>query len=264
MSISKMDLTSWNLSNGKTTLNAFFASDAESAVLEGDRINLAPKVASVFTDLSGNMPADNNPMVTIGGDDKPKIKFDVHLQEQVTTISAANPSLNPSDKTINIYIVNPSNHKLDRIENETVVQTGIDTAQTPLNGVVWTMDMTIPRGGALNQDPYWRSMEFKYRIPIYTNMGSYVNRVAGSFTINSDTYLSTSNKVTFLVEWVNAPKGGVRSNKGRAVGTGAYIYKAELNCKFNPNPNLDEKTRDRFNSSDSYEKTETFGIRRKK
>ena len=264
MSISKTDLNMWNLSNGMTTLNALFKPDDAAAVMEGDRIKLAPKAASVFTDLSGNMPAENNPKVTIGGDGNPKIKFDVHLQNPVTTISAANPSLNPSNKTINIYIVNPISHKLDRIENETIVQTGIDTTQTPLNGIVWTMDMTIPRGGALNQAPYWRSMQFKYNIPIYTNMGNFVNKLSGSFIVDSDAYLSTNNKVTFLVEWVNAPKGGVRSSKGRAVGTGAYIYKALLDCKFNPNPNLDEKTRKRFDSSDSYEKTESFGIRRKK
>ena len=66
------------------------------------------------------------------------------------------------------------------------------------------------------------------------------------------------------MEWVNAPNGGVRSQQGRAVGTGAYIYKAELECKFLPNPDLDEKTRDRFRTSNSYDKTETFGIRRTK
>jgi hypothetical protein len=97
-------------------------------------------------------------------------------------------------------------------------------------------------------------------------MGGFVNRASGTFTVDSDTYYSTNNKVTFFVEWVNAPNGGVRSQQGRAVGTGAYIYKAELECKFYPNsdPNLDEKTKKRFDTSDSYDKTESFGIRRVK
>ena len=210
------------------------------------------------------MPADNNPKVTIGGDGNPKIKFDIHLENQVATVSAATPSLIPSQKTINVYIVNPSNHKLDRIEDGFVVQAGIDTNVTPLTGVVWTMDMTVPRGGALNQPAYWRSLKVKYNIPIYTNMGSFVNRISDTFTVDSDTYYATNNKVTFFVEWVNAPKGGVRSQQGRAVGTGAYIYKAELECKFFPNPDQDQKTKDRFSTSNSYDKTETFGIRRMK
>ena len=264
MNISKTDISMWNLANSRTTLNALFQPETEAAVMEGDRINLAPKTASAFTDMSGNMPADNNPKVTIGGDSKPKIKFDIHLQTPVTTVSASNPSLNPSNKTINLYIVNPVNHKLDRIEGDAVVQTGIDTMATPLNGIVWTMDLTVPRGGALNQPAYWRSLKVKYNIPIYTNIGNFVNRISGDFMVNSDAYYSTNNKITFFVEWVNAPKGGIRSNKGRAVGSGAYIYKAEMDCKFYPNPDLDQETKDRFDSSDSYEKTETFGIRRKK
>ena len=264
MNISKADLSRWSLTNDATTLNAIFTSDALAAVMEGDRINLAPKTASVFADKGGNTPADNNPKVTIGGDDNPKIKFDIHLKEPVTDISASNPSLIPSNKTINLYIVNPSNHKLDRIENGVVVQTGIDTMVTPLNGAIWTMDLTVPRGGAMNQPAYWRSLKVKYSLPIYTNMGSFVNRLAGSFTVDSDTYYSSNNKVTFFVEWVNAPNGGIRSQQGRAVGTGAYIYKAELDCKFLPNAGLDQKTRERFDTSNSYDKTETFGIRRKK
>jgi hypothetical protein len=262
--VHKIDLTGWNFSNQSLTINAVYKPEAEIAVMEGDRINLAPKTASAFTDLSNNMPADDNPKVTIGGEGNPKIKFDIHLQKPITTVSSADPSLIPSNKTINLYVVNPSNHKLDRIEKGAVVQTGIDTTVTPLNGVVWTMDLTVPRGGSLNQPAYWRSLKVKYSLPIYTNMGSFVNRLSGTFTVDSDVYYSTNNKVTFFVEWVNAPKGGVRSQQGREIGTGAYIYKAELNCKFLPNADLDAKTKKRFESSNSYDKTETFGIRRLK
>ena len=246
VNISKADLSGWNLASNNTALIALFPSESPIAVMEGDRINLAPKTASAFMDLSGNMPADNNPKVTIGGDGNPKIKFDIHLQEPITTVSSSKPSLLPSDKAINLYIVNPNNHKLDRIENGSIVQSGIDTTVTPLNGVVWTMDLTVPRGGSLNQPAYWRSLKVKYSLPIYTNMGNYVNRISGTFIVDSDTHYSTNNKVTFFVEWVNAPKNGVRSHQGRAVGTGAYIYKAELKCKFLPNANLDEKTKKRF------------------
>jgi hypothetical protein len=264
MNISKIDLIGWSLSNGGTTLNALFTSDAASAVMEGDRINLAPKTASAFMDKNGNRPAENNPKVTIGGEGNPKIKFDIHLASQVTTVSAATPSLIPSKKTINVYVVNPATHKLDRIEDGAVVQTGIDTLVTPLTGAVWTMDLTVPRGGPLSQPAYWRSLKVKYSIPIYSNLGNFVNRASGTFTVDSDVYYSANNKVTFFVEWVNAPNGGIRSQQGRAVGTGAYIYKAELECKFYPNPNQDEKNRERFNTSNSYDKTETFGIRRLK
>ena len=262
LSIAKIDIAGFGLTSGKTVLNALYSSDAVAAVMEGDRINLAPNTASAFMDKNGNRPAEHNPKVTVGGESNPKIKFDLHLLNQVAEVSSHNVSLNNSSKTINLYIVNPNNHKLDRIEKGVVVETGIDTTVTPLTGAIWMLDMTVPRGGALNEPAYWRSLQVKYNIPIYTNLGSYVNRATGNFTVNSDEYFSTSNKVTFFVEWVNAPVGGVRSQQGRAVGTGAYIYKAELECKFLPNPTLDMKTRERFDSKDSFEKTERFGIKR--
>jgi len=264
MNIARGDLTGWSLSNGGTVLNGVFSDESLAAVMEGDRINLAPKSASAFTDKNGNMPAENNPKVTIGGDGNPKIKFDIHLNSQVTTVSASSPSLIQSTETMNIYVVNPSNRKLDRIKDGKIVQTGIDTAVTPLTGAVWTMDLTVPRGGALNEAAYWRSLKVNYNIPIYTNMGSFVNRMSGNFMVDSDTYYSTNNKITFFVEWVNAPKGGIRSQQGRAVGTGAYIYKAELECKFFPNPDQDEKIRSRFSTTNDFDQTETFGIRRTK
>lgn len=262
LSIAKIDIAGFGLTSGKTVLNALYNADAVAAVMEGDRINLAPNTASAFMDKNGNRPAEHNPKVTVGGESNPKIKFNLHLLNEITEVSSLNTSLSNSNKTINVYIVNPNNHKLDRIEKGVVVETGIDTAITPLTGAVWMLDMTVPRGGALNEPAYWRSLKVKYNIPIYSNLGSYVNRATGNFTVNSDEYFSTSNKVTFFVEWVNAPVGGVRSQQGRAVGTGAYIYKAELECKFLPNPDLDMKTRKRFDSKDTFEKTETFGIKR--
>ena len=46
------------------------------------------------------------------------------------------------------------------------------------------------------------------------------------------------------------------------MGTGAYIYKAELKTKFTPNTAKDAKTQERFSASESYDKTKIFGIKR--
>jgi hypothetical protein len=64
------------------------------------------------------------------------------------------------------------------------------------------------------------------------------------------------------VEWTNTQNTGVRSKDGKAVGTGAYIYKAELKTKFIPSTTKDAKTQERFSAKDSYDKTRTFGIKR--
>lgn len=119
--------------------------------------------------------------------------------------------------------------------------------------------MSVPRGTSPNEPPAWSSMNVKYEMPIYTNLGGYVNRVSGNYDVSS-AYLSNNNEVTIFVEWANL-NGGVHSKEGRNVGTGAYVYKAEIKCKFSPNPNMDEETQKRFSSKNSYEKTQTFGIK---
>jgi hypothetical protein len=65
-----------------------------------------------------------------------------------------------------------------------------------------------------------------------------------------------------FVEWTNVAGIGVRAQNGRAVGTGAYIYKAELKTKFIPNTEKDAKTQERFSTGDSFDKTKIFGIKR--
>ena len=73
--------------------------------------------------------------------------------------------------------------------------------------------------------------------------------------------MSQTGKVVMYVEWANTSVD-LQSEQGRAVATGAYIYKIDLECKFIPNMNLDEETVEHFSGKDSYDKTETFGVRR--
>jgi hypothetical protein len=264
VSIYSKDLMRWNFSRQNTTLDVFFMNESEKAVMEGDRLRFAPLNASAFVDKSGNMPVTDNPWVTVSGDGKPKVKYDVGLQSPVITVDPkkVSPPV-PGNSDFRIYIYNPTTHKLDAIQDGKVVAS-IDTALTPLQGPVWTIDMTIPRGAAFDEPPAWDTMTIKYRIPTYTNLGSFVNLIDGSYEITPNTYLSSDNKVTIFVEWATLDGKGVRSKNGRIVGTGAYIYKLELENRFTPNPNLDEETQKRFKFRSTYEKTKKFGIKRVK
>ena len=120
----------------------------------------------------------------------------------------------------------------------------------------------MPRGGYIGENAAWSSLDISYDLPIYTNLGSFVNRLSGKYSINPATYLSSTNKITMFVEWTNVAGIGVRAQNGRAVGTGAYIYKAELKTKFIPNTEKDAKTQERFSTGDSFDKTKIFGIKR--
>ena len=100
-------------------------------------------------------------------------------------------------------------------------------------------------------------------MPIYSNLGSFVNRISDKFDVSSTQYFSAAGKVVFYVEWANS-EYGLQSNRGRAVATGAYIYKMQIDCRYVPNANVDEETLQKFSGKDSGEKTETFGVKRVK
>jgi hypothetical protein len=121
--------------------------------------------------------------------------------------------------------------------------------------------MTVPRGTPGGMPAAWDSLRIRYSLPIYSNLGNYVNRLSGKYDLPSDVYFSTTGKVVMFMEWANTDVG-LQSDQGRAVATGAYIYKLEMNCKFIPNKNLEEETVQNFDSKDSYDKTGTFGVRR--
>jgi hypothetical protein len=121
--------------------------------------------------------------------------------------------------------------------------------------------MTVPRGSLSGEPAAWDTLKVKYNLPIYSNLGNYVNRLAASYNLPSAKYLSNTGKVIMYVEWANT-EVGLQSEKGRAVATGAYIYKFQMDCLFVPNRNADAALVKKFSSKNSYDKTETFGVKR--
>jgi hypothetical protein len=132
-----------------------------------------------------------------------------------------------------------------------------------IQGAVWKIELTLPRGTMADGSAAWDSLRVKYNMPIYSNLGNFVNRLSGKFDVSSAEYLSTSGKIVFFVEWANT-ETGIVSEQGRAVATGAYIYKLQLENLFIPNPNADEETASKYSGKQSYDKTATFGIKRAK
>lgn len=262
LAVSKANAYRWTLK--PSALNV--VDTAADFIMDGDRVRLAPLDQSAFIDLSGNMPATNNPWVTVGGSGDPKITFNVYVRDHLSKVNIDRGTATPNDPTMVMYILNPNTNKLDAIDSKTgkVIKQGIDTTQTPLSGAVWVFDLTVPRGSSTSEAAAWSKLEIKYDLPIYTNLGTFVNRLSGTYEVLPDDYLSSTGKVTLFVEWTNVTNVGVRAQNGRAVGTGAYIFKAEVKTKFIANTEKDASTQSRFSTSDSYDKTRIFGIKRQK
>lgn len=254
------DVLSLTFGMNGTQLNAAYRTDNEFAPNEGDYVRLIPKALSAFVDIHGNMPATNAPWIPISNNGKPKIKFKITMKDNVVGSSNQNLSMVSSKKNIRLFILNPKNNTLEQIENGKIVATGLDTAA--IQGAIWKADLTVPRGAAGNETPAWDYMKVKINFPIYSNLGSFVNRLSDNFNVSSAQYLSNAGKVIFYIEWPNLLGTGIQAENGRSVGTGAYVYKAQLTTTFIPNKEKDPETIKKFSNKNMHDKTAIFGVKR--
>ena len=258
----------WNSTQGSTTTLTFiYSNDLTGNVMEGDFVRMGSMMTSVFKDANGNYPEFEVPWVLVNGNGAPQIKFNVKLRETVTNTTSGNRSNINVSETMRFLIKNPSTNKFDLIQGGNVTMTGIDSAD--IGGAIWDVKLTVPRGASIGDECAWDNLLVKFNIPVYSNLGSFVNRFKQAFNVDPKKYLSPNNMVEFAIEWANKAPSGIRTKDDRAVGTGAYIYKAEIDATFSPNmsnPEVkgDSKIIKNFSTKNSFEQTKTFGIKRTK
>ncbi|MBR5411581.1 MAG: glycoside hydrolase family 9 protein [Fibrobacter sp.] len=262
--IYKHSVQSLSVTPSKLGMQVYYDKKSPLAVSDGDYVRLQPKDFSALRDALGNMPATDAPWIPIMSSGDPKIKFVVTMQNEAAQSSVARSGGDlrtqvPAQDNMRLYVLNPTTRKLDLIRDGQVIAQGIDT--TGIQGAIWKIEMTVPRGSAGGEPAAWDSLRVKYDMPIYSNLGSFVNRLSGKYIVPSAEYLSSSGKVIFYVEWANT-QVGIQSEKGRAVATGAYIYKLQMETVFIANPNSENA--DKFSNKNSYDKTSTFGVKRVK
>ena len=259
--------SSWNFMQDNAGITLFYLGDKTGNVMEGDYVRMGSGMTSVFKDANGNYPEFDVPWILVNGNGAPRIKFDVKLREIVTDANSTNQTKVDVAETMRFYVKNPSTNKFDLIQNDKVTLMGIDSAD--IGGAIFDVKLTVPRGASLGDECAWDNLLVKFNIPIYSNLGSFVNRFHRSFKVDPKQYLSPNNLVEFAIEWANKGTAGIRTNEDRAVGTGAFIYKAEIDATFSPNLNNpevkgDQKVINNFSTKTSFEQTKTFGIKRTK
>lgn len=249
----------WAANNSAFTL--LYKADAETAVQEGDRIRLTPLDASFFLDKSGNRPAAENPWATVTGAGKPKITFDVHPDAPVSDVpKPSTESCSELGEPFRLAALNQETRKWDIYENGILVSS-VDSAGHAFEGMLYDIDLGVPRGTAFGESPAWTSLYLDMDFPFYSNTGGFVNRYAQGLLLDTR-YLSSDNQMVLRLEWASRCGKGPESESGRAVGTGAYIAKISIKTRFTPSEDVDAETMQRFSSKDSFSKTQTFGIRR--
>ena len=265
--ITKGSFSTWNFAQNNTILTFIYMDDLSGSVMEGDFVRMGSMMTSTFKDANGNYPEFEVPWVLVNGNGVPRIKFDVKLRETINNLNSLNRTKVEANEAMRFYIKNAATGKFDMIQKEQVTQTGIDSAD--IGGAIFDVTLTAPRGTSIGDECAWENLLVKFNIPIYSNLGNYVNRFKQSFNVNPKQYLDANNQVVFAIEWANKAPSGIRTHEDRAVGTGAYIYKAEIEAKFSPNTSNPEiknnqKLVQNFSTKTSFEQKKTFGIKRTK
>lgn len=267
LSIYKNSLISLSMTTNNSVISSSYNSEGNLTVTDGDFVRMEPvnidkAMLGALIDKNGNSPSLNNPWIPISSRGDTKVKFNIYMRDEISLSSKTDLSPVMSIETFRLYALNTKTNSLDYIQNGMASPLGM-TAEV-LKGAVWVMELTVPRGASISEPVAWDTLKLQYNIPIYSNLGNYVNRLAGTFNILPDQYLSNAGKVTLYAEMPNMPGTGIQAENGRAVGTGAYISKAQFTAKFIPNKTKDTETQERFSSETNYDQTKTFGIKRLK
>ena len=256
-----INLFPYRYSLNTATFNMIYDPETESAVQEGDRIRFTPEDETLFLDKNGNRPARENPWATVAGSGNPQISIKFRPENPVSEISPKGAEVCGGESAdFRLFILDQETRKWDVFENGEL-KASVDTANYAFDGMLFIVEMGVPRGASLGESPAWSALSLDIELPFYTNLGNFVNKFRGKQNITPK-YLSSDNQIVMRIEWLSRCTKGLVSQSGNAVGTGAYIAKASIKTRFAPNPDGDAETVKRFSSKSQYRKTQTFGIRR--
>ena len=218
----------------------FQRSEAGVLPMVGDSVRLAP---SIFTDRNGNKAHQKNPKVRIIGQQRTEIQ-----PPGVVTIPK-DPEKWPYKESI-VALAVPT---------DMTIRDVIDSLGMPgfllsydLGELATTVLASLPEGA--DKDSALAEIKIKWEGHYFSHLGSFVNRVSGTIRCNDSTvYYNAAdpkrsncieNPGNIFFEW------NARSESGRLVGTGPYIYK--LRVKVYNGKSVEGKNEDVY----------TLGIRR--
>ena len=236
-------ITKFSMNPQGNVFRLYFQRTAQTTLPEvGDYVRLLP---GELKDRSENAAHVNNPKVRIVGEQRTEIKA-----PGVVTISS-NPEVWPHQESI-VPLVVPTNKSLQDII-DSVGMPGLLLSYN-IGELATTLLMDLPSGA--NKDSALALIRIKWEGYYFSHLGNFVNKASGTIACNDKTVFYNAsnpelsncydNPGNLFFEW------NARSEKGRVVGTGAYITKMKVKITSGP---------EKAGSSDD---TYTIGIRRSK
>lgn len=238
-----LNILKFDINAKGNVIRLFFQRTAQATLPEvGDYVRLLP---GEVKDRSGNAAHVNNPKVRIVGEQRTEIKA-----PGVVTISS-NPEAWLHKEPI-VPMVVPANKSLQDII-DSVGMPGLLLSYN-IGELATTLLMDLPSGA--NKDSALALIRIKWEGYYFSHLGNFVNKASGTIACNDKTVFYNpsnpelsncyDNPGNLFFEW------NARSEKGRVVGTGAYIAKMKVKIT---------SGREKAGSSDD---TYVMGIRRNK
>jgi hypothetical protein len=211
-------VASYDVSAKGNVYKLYFQRSAQTTLPEvGDYVRLLP---GELKDLAGNAAHVNNPRVRIVGEQRTEIKtpgvVTIRGEDEWPYADAIVPISVPTNMSIQDII--DSLHKPGMLVNFN------------LGELATSVLMDLPSGA--DKDSALALIRIKWEGYYYSHLGSFVNKAEGSVACNDKTVFYNSsdpsksncydNPGNIFFEW------NARSEKGRLVGTGAYISKMKV------------------------------------
>lgn len=258
-------------SNSTTLIYSYNDDDKMTTTIHiGDDIRLVPDPAmSFYKDFAGLFAGAETPWVPVIGvisNVKIKVTMDEHYIKGGTVNAYGGNVLN-KDQAFRLSLKNKNGENLVIAEGANKLKPVVSTpvANYVNGGPVFKIDLTLPqvlehtRSGENKRD-YTVNLEFD----MFTNLGSYVNKVTYDFDLAEwREYVSANSVLSLYLEWCIID-GAPISETGKKIGTGPYIGKYSIKTKGTyvaETPDDGDKTSAKKKDVTG---TITFGFRREK
>ena len=233
--LSRIDHTQLN----STTFIYYYNDDDNltTTVHIGDYIRLvSDNGMSFYKDAAGSFAGIENPWVPVVGIVS-NVKIKVSMPEHLVTGNKEwvyNGAALTKDQSFRLSVK-------DKSENEIVLAEGsgmlkpVKTAPVSNyvhGGPVFQIDLTLPQvlENTLSGEAK-RDYKLKLEVDLFTNLGSFINKVTYNFSLNDmKEYINANSTVTLYLEWCSV-EGTPLSEKGKKIGTGAYIARYDITAK---------------------------------
>ena len=267
-----------NVTPGDSKATFFYNESSDDGVNVGDFIRFDINAAtSRYKDKAGNYPTRYNPWVKVIGDASEKTRFSVAMVQPVAQTKKGIPLYTPETQPAHndifrLTVLNADNtESIVNLNNNTIgMRLGAEYVH---GGPLFLIKVFVPAaqtGG--NKQKYLYDIKLSVDAHIYDNIGQYIAQKKFNIDFGENPAwreaIAEDGTLYLNLEWLVHNEAAPRSEKGKFLGTGAYIAKFDFNatqtCTEDTEGDGEIQCKIGSKEKTSDEATKTFGFKRVK